>query len=182
MFFWAQLFNWRIGSCLTWASQVVLSQGEIGAFYLDRSLKVPSFWNLGRKHFRAVLCDGRFFKLNHFENRLNEKALRFYCYKLKPMHVYFSVLNWLFPERVSKKCRARYCVPLNGEYVIDVDSYLVVFRHDHKVDDHWYVCNECLDMSKRLTLQLSEIISEYYSKIGYCFQWLCRFPRSCDGL
>lgn len=64
------------------------------------------------------------------------------------MHVYFSVLNWLFPERVGKKCKAQYCVPVNGEYVIDVDSYLVIFPHKHKVDEHWYVCEECLDMSK----------------------------------
>jgi hypothetical protein len=45
------------------------------------------------------------------------------------MHVYFSVVNWLFPERVGKKYKAKYCVPLNGEYVIDVDAYLVPFKH-----------------------------------------------------
>ena len=60
------------------------------------------------------------------------------------MHVYFSVLNWLFPERVGKKYKARYCVPLNGEYVIDVDAYLVLFKHKHRVEDHWFVCEECL--------------------------------------
>jgi hypothetical protein len=48
------------------------------------------------------------------------------------MHVYFSVLNWLFLERVGKKCKARYCLPLNGEYVIDIDAYLVLFKHKHK--------------------------------------------------
>lgn len=108
-----------------------------------------------------MLREGRFVKLNHFSNRLNEKDLRFYCWKLAPTHVYFSVLNWLFPERVGKKYKARYCVPLNGEYAIDVDAYLILFKHKHKVDDHWYVCNECLDMAKRMTLQLCEIMQKY---------------------
>ena len=44
------------------------------------------------------------------------------------MHVYFSVLNWLFPERVGKKYRARYDVPLKSEYVIDVGAYLIPFK------------------------------------------------------
>jgi len=85
------------------------------------------------------------------------------------MHVYFSVLNWLFPERVGKKYKARYCVPLNGEYVIDIDAYLMLFKHKHRVEDHWFVCEECLGMSKRLTLQLCEIIQKYYSKLAVVF-------------
>jgi DNA primase catalytic subunit len=121
-----------------------------------------------------MLCDGKFVKFNKFENRLNVHDLKFHCWKLKPLHVYFSVLNWLFPERVGKKYKARYCVPLNGEFVIDVDSYLVAFRHNHKVDDHWLVCNECLDMSKRMTMQLCEIIRKYYSKIAIVFS-------GCEG-
>jgi hypothetical protein len=91
------------------------------------------------------------------------------------MHVYFSVLNWLFPERVGKKYKARYCLPLNGEYVVDVDSYMIIFKHNHKVDDHWYVCKECLDMSKRLTLQLCEIMQSYYSKIAVVFSGCAGF-------
>jgi len=142
---------------------------------LDVPLTLPNLWNLSRKHFRVMLCDGKFVKLNKFENRLNVHDLKFYCWKLKPMHVYFSVLNWLFPERVGKKYKARYNVPLNGEFVIDVDSYLVLFKHKHKVDDHWYVCNECLDMSKRMTLQLCEIIQKYYSKIAVVFSGCAGF-------
>jgi DNA primase catalytic subunit len=116
-----------------------------------------------------MLRDGRFVKLNRFENRLTEKDLKVYCWKLKPMHVFFSILNWLFPERVGKKYKARYCVPLNGEYVIDVDSYLMPFTHKHKVDDHWYVCPYCLEMSRRLTLQLCEIIRQYYREMAVVF-------------
>lgn len=136
---------------------------------MDVPLILPTFWNLSRKHFRVKLCDGKFVKLNKFENRLNAHDLKFHCWKLKPIHVYFSVLNWLFPERVGKKYKARYCVPLNGEYVIDVDAYLVLFKHKHLVEDHWFVCEECLNMSKRLTLQLCEIIQKYYSKLAVVF-------------
>jgi len=73
---------------------------------------------LSRRHFRIYNSDERFVKLNKFENRINEKELKYLCWKLKPLHVYFSVLNWLFPEEVGKKYKARFCVPLNGEYVI----------------------------------------------------------------
>jgi DNA primase catalytic subunit len=100
---------------------------------------------------------------------LTARDLKFYCWKLKPFHVYFSVLNWLFPERVGKEYKARYCVPLNGEYVIDIDAYLMLFRHKHKVEDHWLVCEECLGMSKRLTLQVCEVIQKYYSKLAVVF-------------
>jgi DNA primase catalytic subunit len=146
-----------------------LSPSQIQDFYLTKTLTIPKLWNLSRKHFRVVLGDGRFVKLNLFENRLSAKDLKVYCWKLKPMHAYFSVLNWLFPERVGKKYKARYCVPLNGEYVVDVDSYLMPFRHKHKVDNHGYVCPQCLEMSRRLTLQFCEVIRKYYSKMAVVF-------------
>jgi DNA primase catalytic subunit len=128
-----------------------------------------ALWNLSRKHFRIETINGRFIKLNKFENRLNEKDLKYYCYKLKATHVYFSVLNWLFPERVGKKYKARYCIPLNGEYVVDVDSYLMLFHHQHKLSVEWDVCELCLNMSKKLTLQLSEALKKYYSKFAVVF-------------
>jgi len=57
--------------------------------------------------------------------------LRDLCVKLAPLHVYFSVLDWLFPERVGKKYMAKYAVPVGGEYVVDVDSYVFKRRHRH---------------------------------------------------
>jgi len=152
----------------------LVSPGEIERFYTDYPLTIPKAWNLSRKHFRVSLGEGRFVKLNRFENRLTAKDLKFYCWKLKPQHVYFSVLNWLFPERVGKKYKARYCVPLNGEYVIDVDSYLIAFRHRHLVEDHWYVCKQCLEMSRWLTMQLCQVIQNYYSDLTIVFS-------SCQG-
>jgi DNA primase catalytic subunit len=148
----------------------MLSSLEVQRFYMDYPLEVPSIWRMSRKHFRVSLGKGQFVKLNRFENRLNSsRDLKFYCWKLAPRHVYFSVLNWLFPERVGKKYKARYCVPLNGEYVIDVDSYLMLFKHKHMVEDHWFVCEECLGMAKKMTLQLCGVIHKYYSKLAVVF-------------
>ena len=147
----------------------MLSPSAIQNFYMDNSLQIPKLWNLGRKHFRVKLSDGRFVKLNHFQNRLAVRDLKYYCWKLKPLHAYFSVLNWLFPERIGKKYKARYCVPLNGDYVIDVDSYIVLWKHDHRIDEQWKVCPECLDFSKYLTLQLCQIIEKYYRKLAIVF-------------
>ncbi len=153
----------------------MLSTGQIQAYYLNSTFHLPGYWNLGRRHVRVMLQNGRFVKLNHFKDHLSERDLKYYCWKLKPWHVYFSVLNWLLPEQVGKKYKARYCVPLNGEYVVDIDSYLKFFKHKHKVEDHWYVCKECLDMAKRLTLQVCEVIQKYYSKIAVVFSGCAGF-------
>lgn len=147
----------------------MLSPSEIQSFYSDSLLQMPKRWKLTRKHFRAALHNGRFVRLNRFRNRINLKDLQYCCWKLKPLHVYFSVLNWLFPERVGKKYKAKYCVPLNGEYVVDVDSYMMFFKHEHRIDPEWRVCPECLGMSKRLTLQVCEAIENYYSKLAVVF-------------
>lgn len=93
----------------------MLSPQQIQTAYLDFPLHVPELWNLSRKHFRVSTADGRHIKLNKFANRLSERDLKYYCWKLKPIHVYFSVLNWLFLERVGKKYKAKYCIPLNGD-------------------------------------------------------------------
>lgn len=158
---------------MTW--RTLLSQTQIQEYYATHRLVIPKCWKVSRKHFRIQLADERFVKLNRFENRLTADDLRFWCWRLKPRHVYFSVLNWLLPEYVGKKYKGRYCVPLAGEYVIDIDSYLMIFKHKHKVDDHWYVCEECLEMSRRLTLQLCEIVHKYYSKIAVVFSGCAGF-------
>jgi DNA primase catalytic subunit len=147
----------------------LLSPVQIEKVYLDFPLQIPKLWNLSRKHFRIVTLNGRHIKLNKFENRINLKELKYYCYKLKPAHVYFSVLDWLFPERVSKKYKARYCVPLNGNYVVDVDSYMVLFKHDHKLDLEWNICELCLNMARELTLDLCDAIEKYYSRLTIVF-------------
>lgn len=141
----------------------------ISRFYSNSKVEVPRIWNLSRKHFRIQALNGRFIKLNKFRNRLNGRELRGFCIKFSPLHVYFSVLNWLFPERVGKKYKAKYAVPLDGEYVVDVDSYVFRRRHRHVHFGSARLCYECLNISKALTVQACESIEEYYSNIAIVF-------------
>lgn len=147
----------------------LLSSRMIAKVYMDSPLEVPGLWNLSRKHIRLQTIDGKFLKLNHFENRINARDLKFYCFKLRPVHVYFSVLNWLFPERVGRKCKARYAIPLNGEYIVDIDSYLAQFPHVHRYDREWGICERCLNQSRISTLYLIEVLEKYYNKFAVVF-------------
>lgn len=147
----------------------MLNASLIRRFYLDTQPNVPDCWRLSRKHFRVETSDGRFVKLNKHENRLSARDLWFHCWKLAPLHAYFSVLNWLFPERVGKKYKARYCTPLNGEYVIDIDSHIILWKHNHNPDWQWHICEPCLDLSKTLTLQVCQAVENYYSHLAIVF-------------
>jgi DNA primase catalytic subunit len=147
---------------------MMLEPQRIRYFYINSKLEVPKIWRLSRKHIRIQVPDGRFIKLNRFRNRLNEREIRSFCIKFSPIHVYFSALNWLFPERVGKKYKARYACPLNGEYVVDVDSYVVKKPHRHVYVAEG-VCYECLNISKELTIQACEGIEGYYSDIAIVF-------------
>jgi len=147
----------------------MLNYWSINSFYKNQSLQVPTKWKLTRKHFRLKSLNGRFVKLNHFENRINERELRKYCVRFSPVHVYFSVLDWLFPERVGKKCKANRALPINGEYVIDIDSYLLHRRHRHNFSKSWNVCNECLESAKFLTIEACFALEKYYSNVSVVF-------------
>lgn len=148
----------------------ILSTSEIRTYYKNAPLEVPGWWKLSRKHFRIETLNHRFLKLNKFENRINLRELRGYCVKYVPIHVYFSVLNWLFPERVGKKYKGRYAVPVGGEYVVDIDSYLAGSGHHIRhYAGRLNVCCGCVENSRILTVQICERIEEYYSKIAVVF-------------
>ncbi len=83
----------------------MLTPQQIELAYMDSTLNIPKLWNLSRKHFRVETLNGKFIKLNKIANRLTERDLKYYCWKFRAAHVYFSVLDWLFPERVGKKRR-----------------------------------------------------------------------------
>lgn len=78
-------------------------------------------------------------------------------------------MNYLFPERVGKKYKANYAVPINGEYVVDVDSYLLHRWHKHNPSKSWKVCKECLESAKHLTIQACQRLEEYYSDLSVVF-------------
>jgi len=141
----------------------------IRRFYANAGINVPGLWKFSSKHFRVETVDGKFVKLNRFRSRLSLRELRDLCVKLAPLHVYFSVLDWLFPERVGKKYKAKYAVPVGGEYVVDVDSYVFKRRHRHVRVGLSGVCYECLQISKALTVHACEAIEEYYMDIAIVF-------------
>jgi DNA primase catalytic subunit len=140
----------------------------ISGFYI-KSFSIPDCWRICRKHFRAVSSNGRFVKLNKFRSRLNMGRLRDICVKIKPIHLYFSVLDWLFPDRVGEKSKAKHAFPIGGEYVVDVDSYVFRKRHRHVLDGCSGVCIECLMVSRDLTIHACEAIERYYSNIAVVF-------------
>lgn len=148
----------------------MLDSWKTSCFYVNSALKVPRVWNLSRKHVRVQTSDGRFVKLNKFENRVNAKELRGHCVRLSPVHVYMSVLDWLFPERVGKKYKGNYAVPFgNGEFVVDIDSYLTHRWHNHNYSRVWKVCKQCLEVSKEMTMQACRELEWYYSDVHVVF-------------
>jgi len=80
-----------------------------------------------------------------------------------------SVTDWLFPDRVGPKRKAHHALPIGGEFVVDVDSYLARYLHRHIVSPVSLVCADCLEASKHLTLDLCDRILENYSRIGIIF-------------
>jgi hypothetical protein len=69
--------------------------------------------------------------------------------KYVPAHVYMSVMDWLFPERVGKKYKAKYCVPVNAQYVLDIDAYTrQKYNWFHFCENK--TCLDCLGLAKRL--------------------------------
>jgi DNA primase catalytic subunit len=145
----------------------MLPPHDIQRYYELAPMTIPEQWNLSRKHIRLALRNNRFVKLNLLRPRINMRSLRYFCATYAPVHVYFSVVDWLFPERVGRKHKAKYAVPIGGEYVVDVDSHNVWVPHNH---DRWRpVCTECLYISKDLTLHICEAIEENYRDIQIVF-------------
>jgi hypothetical protein len=94
---YASGFAWSMDGDVPWDTRsyvrkarpnsIALEKGNLGT-RMRATLELRA--SLGRKHLRVMLRDGRFVKLNHFENRLTVRDLKFYCWKLRPSHVYFS--------------------------------------------------------------------------------------------
>jgi hypothetical protein len=95
--------------------------------------------------------------------------LKKYFVKYVPTHVYFSVLDWLFPEQVGKKYKAKYAFPIAGEYVVDVDYYSFHKLHHHYFIGNTPICLECLEVRLFLTLRVCEAIEKNYSNVQLVF-------------
>lgn len=136
-------------------------------FYQNTTLSDCRLWKFQRKHFRAELDNEMFLKLNRRKSRLDAKDLRVICSRLAPKHLYMSVLDYLFPERVASKGRLD-TYPIGGELVVDVDSYLYRRPHVDSLDNR-LVCEECLEASRQMTLEVGDEIGRYYSRFGVVF-------------
>ena len=141
---------------------------QVRRFYQHTELKGEP-WNFSRKHFRVETLNGVWVKLNRLENRLNPEELRGYLARYVPGHVYMSVTDWLFPERVGPKHKARSAVPIGGEFAIDVDSYLGRRAHRHSISPVTGVCEGCLEVSKHLALELCDRVLDHYSRVQVVF-------------
>lgn len=118
--------------------------------------------------------NGAFLKLNAPSRaRLGARDLQLIATRLAPRHLYMSVLDYLFPERVAGKSRTD-AYPVGGELLVDVDSYLYRKPHIHAFDNH-SVCEGCLEISKQLTLQVADEVSRYYSRFAVVFSGLRGF-------
>jgi hypothetical protein len=149
---------WRDADCLTLSG--------IRDFYRNAPLDIPDCWKLSRKHFRAVLRDRQFVKLNKLWNRISLRELRYLCTKYTPYHVYMSVLDWLSPERVGHKRKANRAVPIGGEYLVDVDHHNVWKPHIHYENK---VCPGCIENSRGSTLHICERIEQNYRDLQIVF-------------
>jgi hypothetical protein len=141
----------------------------IREFYSRAPFDEFGLWKFSRKHFRMELFNHRFLKLNtESRARLGIKDLRFLGSKYAPLHLYTSVLDYLFPERVSSKERSTSSYPIGGEFIVDIDSYVYHRNHLHTLNNY-SVCLDCLEISRRLAIQVCEEISRYYSKFAVVF-------------
>jgi len=147
----------------------MLDPNMIRRFYLQGYRDISNIWEkIGQKQIKLDLGERNFRKLNNIRNRLNFKSLKKYCVHFAPAHVYMSALNWLMPERVGSKQKAKHAYPVGGEYVVDIDSYLFWRPHSHFADRNG-VCVGCLSISQDSTLRLVEKIEENYSDIHIVF-------------
>ncbi|MEM3467092.1 MAG: DNA primase small subunit domain-containing protein, partial [Candidatus Jordarchaeales archaeon] len=65
------------------------------------------------------------------------------------------------------KSRAKHAYPVGGEYVIDVDNY--IFRGMDTEHPRTWICSACLEVVRRYTIRLSELIEENYESIKIVF-------------
>jgi hypothetical protein len=103
------------------------------------------------------------------KKRLNFRILRELCLEFAPVHLYQSVLNYTFPERVSHKTKSYKAYPFRtSEFVVDIDSYLAYAPHGHRTRNN-EPCEGCIQNAYDLTLIVLEEVEENYSDIRLVF-------------
>ncbi len=71
---------------------------------------------------------------------------------------------WLMPQRVGTKKESKRGYPVGGEYVLDLDHYLMYMPHGHRTEPEGF-CFGCLENIKELTDRALDAVTENYSDI-----------------
>jgi hypothetical protein len=149
----------------------VLEASQIRKFYLQ-SFHAQDWhqqWKgLWCKQFKIKLHNGKFLTLNKLKSRLKFRSLKQYLIKFTPLHVYQSVLTWLNPNHISNKSKIRSALPLNSEYVVDVNTFHRYKTHRH-ISEPEGICLGCLQFAKELTDEILDVIEENYSQTRLVF-------------
>jgi DNA primase catalytic subunit len=102
---------------------------EIRHYY--NNLELPEgLWRWSRKHYRLETLGCHWVKLNRREDRIRAEELRGYLVRYAPRHVYMSVMDYLRPQYVGSRRKTRAALPLQGSFVVDVDSYQRARGHE----------------------------------------------------
>ena len=124
--------------------------------------------SLWRKAYKIETVDHQFINLNRMRSRVNFHSLKRFCLEFTPLHLYMSVLNFLFPERLAEKSKLNKSYPISGEYVVDIDAYLCYEPHRHFTEPEG-VCLGCLSLAKKQTHNLLDKVEERYDDVHIVF-------------
>ena len=147
----------------------MLSPDQIKRYYTQfHHTEIHRNWKcLWRKAYILETIDHRFINLNKMK-RVHFHSLRRFCLEYTPVHLYMSVLNFLFPERPKEKLRLAKSYPVSGEYVANLDTNLCSASHHHYTEPEG-ICIGCLALSKKNTERLLPKIEENYNDVHVVF-------------
>ena len=147
----------------------MLSLGQISQFYMNfYHTEVHRNWkSLGKKIYHVESVDNQSIILNEESRGVHFHSLKRFCLEFTPLHLYMSVLNFLFTEN-SEKSKYKTAIPVDGEYVVNIDSYLCKETHRHTTEVEG-VCLGCLVQTKNQTQSLLDRIEDHYGDIHIVF-------------
>ena len=124
--------------------------------------------SLWKKIYRIETVDNHRITLNRMGRRVHFHSLKRFCLEFTPLHLYMSVLNYFFPEHSVKKSEDYRAHPVNGEYVLDVDSLLYPGTCRH-TSNAGVVCLGCLAQTKNQAHRLLDGVEDHYDDVHIVF-------------
>lgn len=101
--------------------------------------------------------------------RVTQRRLARLLNRYTPLDAYFSVLEYLHPERVSGKRKLQNARPIGGIYLVDVEApgFHMVHRGRRLRDGE--ICPVCLELARQRTIFYAELIEQYYQLVRIQF-------------